>query len=353
MKPYRVAFALSVAAALVGCSSITVHRVDLDTDASGKLIEKQTKIDGVPFYIKVPQWSQTTTYARDELHVSVTVFVRDGEEVKASRVWPAAGPRRLKNDAATREKVSNALQQLAPPVDSSDKTPSDIAFSNYYDTVVKHLVGLFPSSDVDDQPSDADTYLVSNVWSLSMVTGPTQYRIAARQPLFGSSNSEFGFDSDGTMTKVVQNTTDDTAKVLLGLFPITEKLKQRWGIAEAPPAAASGAEASARTRSAESKQRITIETNVTEVKTAVVLKKVEDIKPSGQRKPLKIADAKSNNYDVQLEVQTSAVVGSDASPTKPASADGAYVIEGRIVPPKPTDAGGAGGAGSSAPKDKK
>jgi hypothetical protein len=307
---------LCVALLVSGCTNLEVH---------GFREGKWTKLDGIPFYIKVPQWTQTTTRVRKELQVTVTVHLYDGEKLVESRVLPAGGPLQLIDGPNSRQAVSSALDRLLAALARASPTPRGLEL--VYPKLTQEVDGLLKLPCVSGAPTDNDTQMIANSWAMQMVTGEGQYQVAGRQPLFGSSESDFTFSDEGTLTQAKQVTTDETAKTLLGLFPISEKLKQRWSI---EPEATSTQEAAKSKGKAKS---FRLESTVTPVVTTVILRRISASKLDQKVPALTLAQATCACDGVQLVSSTTVAAGEPTAAPDPDSS-ASYVIEGRVTPPK-------------------
>jgi len=211
-----VATALPIVA-LTGCTGIEV--------SDGK-----NDLKGVPFYAKVPIATQDTIRATSELAVQLKiseVFEADEKsKVVRSTDVPFSGAIRLPDTPENRKVVDAVREALSGDPDVT-----------YESTVVgakKELENrLFPlvAVPVTEKTCAAlDAPVFSNSWAVSMVADPKRLYIVTKQPFIGSSNTAFKFSGDGTMTEASAEVTNDTAKTLLALFPITAKLTKQWGL---------------------------------------------------------------------------------------------------------------------------
>jgi hypothetical protein len=296
----------------VGCANIEVYSTrEGASNTSGRL-------NGIPFYIKVPVLTQDTKLLKSDLMVQIDVTV-DESGTKQITHYPNVEP--LKLDY-TQENLELATGLIRALVDTGKKEGWTFAKT---ETQITKVIDYLIASKAKT-PSLPE--VVNNVWAVSMVVGPKQYYITNRIPLFGSASSTFKFASDGTLTEATSAITDDTAKTLLGLFPISAKLSNQWGITKQATAGAPTA-------------NIQIEGKITSVKTLYSLRKITVLDESTnndlnlnlastppKREPLSLSQALAGDGGVQLvskEVQTDSA--------KPKGDSKAYQLQGTITPP--------------------
>lgn len=307
--------------ALSACGNVKVYRVDTKVAEGTEHTEKTTRLDGIPFYIKVPQWTQSTVLLKKELTVIVITTEADGTR----QSWPASGALRVVDSDESRRELDALAQELKRPREVAD-------LSCELETRLRRLAQL-----------QSNTEVISNTWSMAMVTGEIQHQISAVQPLFGTNNTEFNFDAEGTMQKVMQNTTDKTAETLLALFPVADKLKQRWGVVappsdggnaakvNTPPQDAASDKCGGRYAARKSSGPVTVDLEISEVRRTFSLKKILSGRPTPPLKALTWKDAESG----KVQLVESVTVSADKDTTKAPDGGDAYVIEGRITPPSP------------------
>jgi hypothetical protein len=310
--------------ATTGCANIEVHGPADDT-------AKYQRLGGIPFYVKVPVWTQTTRRVSGELHLQLQITELEGAKAKRVVAIPPGAPLRLASSATNREAIRLRLQTLVAQAAVQRST---------YEEAVAAVRATLDALSTSYPPfagplCDAQAPVVSNSWSIAMVTGPRQHLISTRQPLFGSSESKFTFGPDGTLGEASQKVADETAKTLLGLLPITDKLKLNWGITPPPTLAQNGKKPVQRTE-------VQIEVDLVEVLMTFVLQRSLDVpttsasgayQPPGGSGPLSLSNACEGKNSVQL-VAVTVTSGNDTSTPKKPSNEKAYVIEGTIKPPK-------------------
>lgn len=102
-------------------------------------------------------------------------------------------------------------------------------------TVVAEAAQRFrPGQANTDAFRDLNAKPMSNGWETKMVIGSEPYYVTSQAPLFGSSNTTFKFNDEGALTDASSDVSDDTAKTLLGLLPIADKLAIQWKTKLAP-----------------------------------------------------------------------------------------------------------------------
>lgn len=314
-----------LAGSVAGCTSVKVY------EANPSEPNKPTsyrELPGIPFYSKVPVLTQTTKRVSSELSVQVVVTEIVGGKAGRSQTLPVAGVLRLQAKPEVRAALRQEFEKLivAARTDALDAG----AASAKVQEKLADLGKRFPAPA--GPATDERTTVVANAWGLKMLTGPRELFISTRQPVFGSAQSAFKFSDDGTLTEASQTITDDTAKTLLALFPIADKMKLRWGISAAAPQMNVAPPPS---------KEVEIDVSVDEVQTAYLLEKVTELdktKPIGSYfapatpTPLLLSKGLAGTDGVQLTaiVTTSSSSGGDRKPAD----DKAYQLQGTITPPK-------------------
>lgn len=306
---------------LLGCTNIEVF------SKSGETSNKNEKLNGIPFYIKVPALTQDTKLLKNELslQIDITYEVNGTKQVTH---YPTLGPITLSNTKEARNLVVSSVEELVRkgkqegwPLKKSEEE-------------VMKVINILRSSSNPVAPM-----LVSNTWGISMVVSPRQYYISNRVPLFGTASSSFKFSGDGTLTEATSAITDDTAKTLLGLFPISAKLSNQWSITK--PAGAMAVPGT-----------VQIDGRLTQAKTLYSLRQVTMIGTTGAESlacllptksmpPLVLENANDGTKNVQLvsiEVQTDSA--------KPKGDSKIYQIQGSITPPETNQSSASGGSGT-------
>ena len=308
---------------LTGCSNIQIYsKVDDNSNTYGKL-------EGIPFYIKVPALTQDTKLLKREFLVQIDVTVETGGKSKITH-FPSLEPIKLDDTQENHEMV----------IDQITKLINDGAIAGWtFDQTAEEVTKVINTIRSYKPMKSVDPEVVSNVWALSMVVSPKQYYISNRVPLFGSASSTFKFASDGTLTEATSSITDDTAKTLLGLFPITAKLSNLWGITKAEKAFAPPT-------------TVQIDGKLTQINTLYSLRKVTLIGTTGEEKmdkylpvgqplpPLSLEKALKGEGNVQLvskEIQTDSA--------KPKGDSKAYQLQGSITPPTTSSTSSNGSSG--------
>jgi hypothetical protein len=303
-----------------GCANVAVYAPD-DT-------EQHTigQLKGIPFYVKVPVLTQDTKLVVSELLVQIEVAETTGSTTSQTAHYPASGQLRMSiNDRPLIDKVIAEIYDNAKGQTFADASKE----------VAKGVASLSKGRTANEPPK-----VLSNSWSLSMVVSPKSYYISNYQPLIGTATTAYEFSADGTLNKASSTITDDTVKTLLGLFPITAKLSQRWGLTTAQTKALGLDQGKPPV--------VKMDVTVTESKTVYGLRRVSELPanssvgkytfPDTARSPLSLQDARDGKNGVQLVSED--VVTADNAGNKKTNAK-AYQIEGTITPPK-DDTTGAG-----------
>jgi len=222
-----LATAALLALAAAGCSSFDI------ADSAG------TKQPGIPFYVKVPVATHETLHAMDQILVQFKVSeILQADEQRSivnSTDVPAGDPLRLPDTTAIR----TTLESLAAGIPRD--RPYAATVSHVQNAVNAVLVPL------QDTPVSSATCalrpprLVANGWSLGWMADPRPYYIETKQPFIGSANFAFKFAADGTMTEASAQVTDDTAKTVLSMIPVTSLLTKQWGLQPANDPSATAA----------------------------------------------------------------------------------------------------------------
>lgn len=309
-NPVRFTVALGSIGVLSGCGGLTVFK-------------GSERLEGIPFYMKIAQCAQETSVLESKLGVTFNVVDVDAKGTPKAETtsFPTKGYVLVPDTPAIRDDLVDLLVQAI----RSTEPIEDIG--------ARLSVELRNISNRD--VGAANTLPVKNTWTSSMVVdGAQTYFINTRPPLFGSATGDFKFSEDSTLTGATSTVTDDTAKTLLGLFPITDKLKLRWGIVAKPAAPAFINGRPVPTPPPPTANR-NWDLTLTEVKTVWVLKKLlpsDACRATATAAPLTLADARQGA--VQIASRTAVT---PSSGDKAAGEDSAYQIKGTIAPPLPKD----------------
>lgn len=284
-----------VLTSIAGCAGVSVNK-DADT----------TQLKGIPFRIKVPVWVQETRIA--ETGWMVHFEIHDGKPETTPITVPAGG------DVFVPCATNNGIQAQAQAIQAEAVDALDIARAA--DIVKQQLLSLTAMA-----PDPACRSVSSNALKQESRISSSEYYITHMIPLFGSGSGEYEFNADGTLTKASSTVTDDTAKTLLALFPIREKLLQRW---KAQPAAAL-------VKGAKQPPSFIVDAVLTPRVTVYTLRK--DFGTSGGASPgigapLDLAAARGGTGGIEL-VSTERSGGSDSRGDDAA----AWKIQGTIAPP--------------------
>jgi hypothetical protein len=202
--------------ALAGCAGVVVSDGNKD-------------LKGIPFYIKVPVATQDTIRAISEIAVQFKVseiLEVDGKsKVSRSTDAPSSGPIRMADTSPVRAILDAEVRKLNEGDPNYDRTVRAVD-----QMVVSRLIPLTVVPVTEQTCGAQEVPVFVNSWSISMVADPKRYYIVTKQPLIGSSNTTFKFSPDGTLTDASADVTNDTAKALLALFPISAKLSNQWNI---------------------------------------------------------------------------------------------------------------------------
>jgi hypothetical protein len=311
--------ATMLAVVLEGCSAVDVYSQD-GTDA--------VKERGIPFYVKVPVLNHETQRIYKDLEVVVELSSKQNDQ--APRSFPLSGPLRVEDTPANRQSIEVAINKITAYLDEQP------FFEQAANEVRTALAGI-PSVGANRSAPD----VLTNTWSIQMVTGPRMYYITNRVPAIGSATASFEFASDGTLTKASSTVEDDTIKTLLSLFPFTSELEKKWAISQ--------------TKGVEKKEsEYSASIKVTSVDTVFTLRSQQELPkgsninayaaPTGPNSiPLSLSDALSGNTGVQL-VSRVEIKGDDDTKKKSSDASKAYQLSGTITPPAAASSADAGGS---------
>jgi hypothetical protein len=307
--------------AVAGCSSMQVYGPSAaDPNQTGQL-------EGIPFYSRVPVATQETKLQRTELLVRIEALeIGAADTALQTTTFPPSGT--LVLNPANRADVDAAIATLDP------KTHACVYAETLKSVgaVMKQLAAL-PVKPVKDE-------VVSNTWSVAMVLSPRPYFINTRQPLIGTASSTYKLNADGTLGEATAAVTDDTAKTLLSLLPITAKISKNWGLAGGGASDAAKAPTgikSLATVTMACKLNVTVAERITlstlrralAVETPAAINAALASQPLA---PLTLDDARLGANRVQL-VSVEVSSGDDkAAPEKPS-----YKFSGSVTPPKPAD----------------
>ena len=294
---------------LTGCSNIEIYSKDGDNSVTS------SKLKGIPFYIKVPALTQDTKLLKSELSVQIEVTVETGGSKQVTH-YPNLEPIKLDDTQENRESVTATIDELVKKGASGGWTSSDTA---------REVTKVTEAIRVKKPTKPLEPEVVSNTWGLSMVVSPKQYYITNRVPFMGSASSDFKFASDGTLTEASSSITDDTAKTLLGLFPISALLSKQWGVKGAlgPPT------------------HVQIDGKIAQIKTLYSLRQVtligttynenmdKYLPPNHSLPPLSLEKGLKGEDGIQL---LSKEIQKDTPKSKENSK--VYQIEGTITPPE-------------------
>jgi len=304
-----------------GCANLEVYG-----PSSGTPPKVDQLLKGIPFYIKVPVLTQVTKLVSSELVVGIDLSLVDAAGPFKAAHYPASGPLRIQDDPVVRKSVDDLMSQLLKKTASTR-----MSFEAASDEVSASLNRVKGLKQNFDNPT-----LLSNIWSLSMVVGPQPHYITGKIPFIGSATSNFEFSADGTLTKASSTVTDDTAKTLLSLFPITAKLSDQWGLPKDAAKTTSNVKP-------EPAYDVRIEITIVNVQTIYTLARIKEV-PTGTAvasylgqaagdPPLILQEALAGKNGVQLISKEVVGARNDAGGVK--SDSKAYQFEGTITPPKP------------------
>lgn len=286
-----------VLTSIAGCAGVSVSK-DADT----------APLKGIPFRIKVPVWVQETRIS--ETGWMVHFEIHNGDPKTTPVTVPAGG------DVLVPCATINGIQAQAQAIQAKAVGASDIAGA--VDIVKQQLPSLTAMA-----PDPDCRIIASNALKQESRISSSEYYITHMIPLFGSGSGEYEFNADGTLTKASSTVTDDTAKTLLALFPIREKLLQRW---KAQPAAAL-------VKGAKPPPPFTVDAVLTPRVTVYTLRKNLGT-PGGASpvigKPLDLTAARGGDGGIELVSIERSAGGGDKGDD-----DAAWKIQGTIAPPAP------------------
>ena len=222
--------AVGLLAALLASGCISAVRVH--SGENGEDYEQ-----GIPFYIKVGRFKQTTTYHQSWLLVTLSLQEKaayvENNKVKFQSLPPVTLSKRLLAEGM--EPVV-ALQKYlalntAGEVDDSDVpegTPQVPAVDAR--TFVKHVVNTF--SKIEGISLEILTAMEGKLAGnqteqVTVVDYSNPHYINAPLPWFGSGSVATEFNADGTLTKAEASAEQDLSK-LSTLIPIQDYLKYKW-----------------------------------------------------------------------------------------------------------------------------
>jgi hypothetical protein len=196
---------------------------------AGVEVSEDKSLKGIPFYVKVPVATQDTVLSAGELVVSFTVseIAQAGAASKVLRsvTLPHAGALRIPE--GRRADLERILGKHLPDRSAVyENTLRDLS------SIINDIAALAPAQSGPQSCANIPTLPITNSWSVSMVADTVPRYVVTKIPIMGSSTSNFKFAPDGTMSESSVAVADDTAKTLLALFPITEKLSKQWGVNE-------------------------------------------------------------------------------------------------------------------------
>jgi hypothetical protein len=317
---------------------------------AGVEVSEDKSNKGIPFYVKVPVATQETVLGEGEIVLSFVVskIAQVGESTKVlhSTTLPFSGPLRIPE--RKREELELALNSRL-----TDK-PNPV----YEDTVrdlgslLRTQIARLARPQTNQQPcATVSTSTISNSWSVTMVADTMPRYVVTKIPFMGSATSSFKFAPDGTMTESSMAVADDTAKTLLALLPIKEKLTKQWDVHETEAEATSPGTLMLAQRALPQilgakpmlpSISVRLETLISYSKVLYTLRKVHHfaegasldtyLQLKGQTSPLTLCQAMSGADGVQLV----SVVPQGSESGKPEKSS-AWQIQGTATPPKADD----------------
>lgn len=274
----------------------------------------RTELPGIPIRIKEPVWVQETKILETGWQIQFVVK-KAGSKDPGFRI-PEGGPMIV--SCASGKAVNNAVSAIIQGIDTSAKE----------DAIREQLRKQLPVvSQLDATNSPDCRKTVGNVLKQDSRLSHKAYYVTNVIPIFGSGSGTFKLASDGTLTEATTSATDDTAKTLLGLFPIKEKLTLRWGIDKKPDPAGFGLV----------KSLFTVEADLTAQRLLYTLRK--DLTPQTAadtatlQRPQLPAPLSLASVDTGVAELVS-VENGDAPPSAKPDPK-AYKISGAITPPEP------------------
>lgn len=295
-----------------GCAGLRVSSLGAVDPVTQQPV--RTELPGIPIRIKEPVWLQETKILETGWQIQFVVK-KAGSKDPGFRI-PEGGPMIV--SCASAKAVNNAVSAIILGLDNSAKE----------DAIREQLRKQLPGISQLDGANPADCRkTVGNVLKQDARLSYKAYYVTNVIPIFGSGSGTFKLASDGTLTEVTTAATDDTAKTLLGLFPIKEKLTLRWGIDKKPDPAAFGLV----------KTLFTVEADLTAQRLLYTLRK--DLTPqtaantAALQRPQLPAPLSLPAVETGAAELVSVENGDAPPPAKPDSKS--FKISGAIVPPEP------------------
>jgi hypothetical protein len=227
MKIKSVVLVLSVSLLLMsGCIrsrglSVSVEPVQ---DATKKKV-----VDGIPFYKKIPVFTQTSIYLDPFYEVRLFInYKKDGSQTKAITL-PAAVSTIYEEGLAGCNQFYEATQSFSALVDPIAAIIK--SFDNSIPADYKYRIrGV---DDFTDGSNKKLPVLYSNVVDSKMIVDwKNQYYINYKVPIAGSSSLTAELSGEGTLNKVTGETEDKTLSTIMEgistLLPLKEYLTAKW-----------------------------------------------------------------------------------------------------------------------------
>jgi hypothetical protein len=207
---------LAISSLLAGCAGLRVSNLgNVDSSTNEP---KRIDLPGIPIRVKEPVWVQETKILETGWQLQFTVK-KLGAKNDVFQI-PEGGP--LVITCASPNAINMRVSDILNAIDKSANE----------DTIRTELRKQLPTIiQLDKDKDNVDCRkTVANVLKQESRLSGKEYYVTNVIPLFGSGSGTFKFASDGTLTEATTEATDETAKTLLGLFPIKERLTMQWGI---------------------------------------------------------------------------------------------------------------------------
>jgi hypothetical protein len=197
---------------LAACADV-VHVTRKETASLGN----ETKMDGLPFYIKVERFQQSTVYIKTWLRVTLTVQ-KQLRDKQGGGSAPAGGPKDVYQKDIAQDYAE--LARIKEAILKADSSSADDALAVI--AQFTQMKGI--TSDTDIAPIMTKNALDS-VW---IVDQSHTYYLNAPFPWFGTGNLTQELNPDGTLSKASSNPESKVAEGISTLLPLKEFLSGKF-----------------------------------------------------------------------------------------------------------------------------
>lgn len=195
---------------LAGCSVVSVSQKEASDGNS-------TKVDGIPFYVKVEKFKKTTTYTETWLRATLTVQVKaiDTKDNKESIVDAGKQPYIVDIPKGP----NTALAEIKTKILDSDTASAGAA---------KEVIDAFVKLELYDHKTAVPEAVANVVTSEWVVDRNKTYYLNAPLPWFGAASLTQKLASDGTLTEMTSAPDTKLAEGLATLIPFKEFLSGKF-----------------------------------------------------------------------------------------------------------------------------